>query len=96
MLYVLYCLDRADGGAIRRATRDDHLAWARGQAMIRMAGPLLGDDEETMVGSLFIVEADDADAVRRFSRDDPYVRAGLFERIEIHPFRWLLGDGRPA
>jgi hypothetical protein len=94
VLFVLHCLDRADAHAIRANTREAHLAYAREHAgMIRLAGPLLDDDGETMVGSVFVVEADDAAAVQRFHRDDPYTRAGLFERVDIHPFRWLLGDG---
>jgi uncharacterized protein YciI len=61
-----------------------------------MAGPLLADDGETMIGSLFVIEAEDAAAVERFRAADPYVRAGLFDRVEVHPFRWLLGgDQQP-
>jgi len=93
MEYALYCMDRADGAAIRRANREAHLAYAREHAtMIRVAGPLFDDAGETMVGSLFILEADDLETARRFNRDDPYTRAGLFERVEIRPFRWLLGE----
>lgn len=93
MLYVLYCRDRDDAIGVRQANRPAHLEYARDNDMIRMAGPLLADDGETMIGSLFVVEADDLEAVRRFSADDPYTRAGLFARVEIHPFRWLLGPG---
>lgn len=93
MLYVLYCRDRDDAGGIRQANRPAHLEYARDSSMIRMAGPLLAADGETMIGSLFVVEADDLAAVRRFNAEDPYTRAGLFGQVEIHPFRWLLGAG---
>jgi uncharacterized protein YciI len=96
MLYVLYCRDRADAAAVRAENRPAHLAWAKTTTLIRMAGPLLADDGETMIGSLFVVEAEDLASVRRFNAEDPYTRAGLFERVEIHPFRWLLGDGPSA
>ena len=96
MLFALYCRDRADGLETRLANRDDHIAWALESGMLRMAGPLLADDGETMIGSLLVIEAEDLEAARRFSAADPYVRAGLFERVEIHPFRWLLGEGPGA
>jgi uncharacterized protein YciI len=40
-----------------------------------------------MLGSMFIVEANEIDEVRRFSEADPYRKAGLFARVELHPFR---------
>ena len=95
MLYALYCRDAPDSGDLRRANREAHLAYARSTDCIRMAGPLLADDGETMIGSLFVIEAEDMDAVARFRAADPYVEAGLFDRVEVHPFRWLLGSAPP-
>jgi uncharacterized protein YciI len=50
------------------------------------SGPLLADDGTTMIGSLFIVDADDRDAVERFHATDPFFRAGVWGHVEIHPF----------
>ena len=96
MLYALYCRDADGAGDVRRANREAHLAYARDSDVIRMAGPLLADDGETMIGSLFVIEVDDLDAVERFRAADPYVQAGLFDRVEVHPFRWLLGSTSPG
>ncbi|HSG89543.1 MAG TPA: YciI family protein [Pseudomonadales bacterium] len=93
MLYVMYCRDREGAGEIRQANRPAHLEYAKGSTLLQMAGPMLGDDGTTMIGSLFVLEADDLDSVRRFNAEDPYTLAGLFAQVEIHPFRWLLGDG---
>ena len=93
MLYVLYCRDRDDAVGVRQANRPAHLQYAGASGAIRMAGPMLADDGETMTGSLFVIEAEDLDAARRFNAEDPYTQAGLFERVEIHPFRWLIGEG---
>ncbi|PXB68003.1 hypothetical protein C0046_41155, partial [Pseudomonas aeruginosa] len=43
------------------------------------------------------VEAASLDEVQAFLADDPYVRAGLFQRVEIRPWNWSLGapDARP-
>jgi uncharacterized protein YciI len=95
MLYALYCRDADGATELRLANREAHLAYARESEVIRMAGPLLGDDGETMIGSLFVIEVDDLDAVERFRAADPYVQAGLFDRVEIHPFRWAIGSVRP-
>ena len=90
MRYALYCLDKPNALDLRMATRERHLAYVASPPLeIVLAGPLLADDG-AMRGSLFIVEADDIDSVRRFSEGDPYRAAGLFERVDIHGFRQVL------
>lgn len=91
MLYVLMCEDKPDSQTLRLATRDAHLNYVGNHAeSIRVAGPMLGDDGEQMVGSLFLIEADDAEAVRAFHEADPYTQAGLWSRITLRPFRQVL------
>ncbi len=91
MLYVLMCRDKADSQALRLATREAHLAYVGERASsIRLAGPMLSDDGDRMVGSRFILEADDAEAVKRFNADDPYTRAGLWGEVIVHPFRQVV------
>lgn len=91
MLFVLMCEDRPDSEALRLSTRDAHLAYAGARMdAIRLAGPLLSDDTERMIGSLFLIEADSRDEVRQFNEQDPYTRAGLWARVTIHPFRQVL------
>lgn len=91
MLYVLFCEDKPDSQTLRLATRNAHLEYVGGKAdMIRVAGPMLSDDGERMIGSLFIVDAHDIDAVRDLHREDPYTRAGLWSTVAIHPFRQVV------
>jgi uncharacterized protein YciI len=59
-----------------------------------IAGPLLGDDE-AMLGTLLIVEADRAADVTAYWNGDPYMINGLFERVDIRPFAWGLGTPPP-
>ena len=88
MQFAIYCVDKPNALDLRMATRAAHLAYLEAKPIdIVIAGPLLDDSGNTMKGSLFIVEADDAAQVRRFSEADPYCIAGLFERVEIHGFR---------
>jgi uncharacterized protein YciI len=73
------------------------LEWAVGLGdVVRMAGPLLADDGETMVGSIFLVQAESLAAAKALSSQDPYALAGVFERVDIRETRWSIGDGRPA
>jgi uncharacterized protein YciI len=92
--FVLIGRDRLATGPLRQSLRPAHQAHffaprpdCRGVA----GGPLLDDAGEQMVGSLLVFEAVDRAAVDRFVADDPYTRAGLFETVEIIPWRWGLG-----
>ena len=94
MLFVLYCRDKPDSRELRMANRPNHLEFAKAQPAIKMAGPMLGDDGESMIGSLFVIEADDLAAARAFNTADPYTKAGLWQSVAVHPFRWLLPEPR--
>jgi uncharacterized protein YciI len=90
-LYALMCFDKPDSLALRMANREAHLAYARAHmSRIKVAGPYL-DEAGDMCGSMFVMEADSADALRAFNAEDPYTRAGLFERVEIRQWRVTLG-----
>lgn len=92
MLYACICTDKPDSSVLRQETREAHLDHLRGHAgAIVSAGPLLDADASTPVGSLLIVEAESLEAARAMMEADPYNKAGLFERIEVHPWRWVLG-----
>jgi len=91
MKFVLFCEDKPDAEALRLETREAHLAYVATQRdMISLAGPMLSDDGEHMLGSMFIIEADSIDAVRSLNAGDPYTRAGLFGRVTIHAFRQVV------
>ncbi len=90
MLYVLVCEDRTGAESLRQSTRDQHLAWMGTQSGVRLAGPLLSDDGEHMLGSLFMVEAQGREDVEAFNAADPYTRAGLWQTVTIYPFRQVI------
>ncbi len=92
MLFMALCTDKADHLETRLANRPDHVAWlSTHNEAIRIAGPFLAEDNETMAGSLLIVEAQDIDAARALLASDPYALAGLFQTVEVHPWRWVVG-----
>lgn len=96
-LFCLHCLDKTDGGAEARAkARPAHLAWGAGLGpAARMAGPLL-DEAGNMVGSVFLIEADDLAAAKAIHAQDPYVIEGVFGHVHIHETRWAIGEGKPV
>jgi hypothetical protein len=85
-LFVLHCIDRPGSGDTRAAHRDAHLAHVRGSGVTKLAGPML-DEAGQIAGSLVVIEADDLAAARNFAAEDPYSQAGVFERVDIRPFR---------
>ena len=91
-LFVLSCIDKPDSLQVRLGAREAHLAYVRGKpGIMKLGGPYL-DAKGDMAGSLMIMEAADQSAVEAFSRDDPYTQAGLWERVEIRPFRVTVGE----
>jgi len=91
MLFALICIDKPDALAVRMAAREAHLAYVRERiGEMKLGGPFL-DEKGDMAGSLMVIEAQDRAAAEAFSRDDPYTKAGLWERVEIRPFRTTIG-----
>lgn len=92
MHYVAICRDKPDSLHVRLANRAGHLDFLRANAeTIKVCGPLLADDGTTMTGSLLIVDAPDRKTVDAILTRDPYRKAGLFESVEVHPWRWVVG-----
>jgi uncharacterized protein len=89
--FVLICIDKPDSLALRMATREAHFAYGNATAgVIRLGGPFLGPDGG-MAGSLIIIEVEDLAAAQAWHDKDPYKLAGLFERVEIRPWRATFG-----
>jgi hypothetical protein len=86
MLFVIAAMDKENSLALRMATRDAHFEYARGTGTVRLGGPFL-DAKGDMIGSLIIIEAADLAAARKWQENDPYAKAGLFERAEVRPWK---------
>ncbi len=90
MLIAIICLDKPGAQEIRKANRDAHLAHIRGAGnAIVQAGPFLDADGE-MCGSLLIYQGDLAGA-EAWAAADPYAVAGLFQSVEIRPWKKVIG-----
>lgn len=88
MHYVISCTDKPDHLDVRLANRPAHVAYVGEHvAHVKLAGPYLSEDGDTMVGSMLIVDFDSREAVERFAANDPYNRAGVFESVTIRPWK---------
>jgi len=87
MHYVVHCLDHDNAVEKRLQHYEAHKAYlAASPVKTVISGPLLADDEETMIGSCFILEADTIQAVEDFNRNDPFAKVGLWKQVSIRPF----------
>ena len=91
MHYVVSCIDKAGHLPVRQANRTAHLEYAKANAdTILVGGPYL-DAAGNMIGSLLITEAVDLKTLQTVLAEDPYARAGLFESVDIKPWKWVIG-----
>ena len=90
MLYALICEDKPDSEALRKSVRSQHLEYIQ-SFDVRFAGPMLADDEATMIGSIIVLDATDRAAADAFAAGDPYGQAGLFDKVTIRPFKQVIG-----
>ena len=91
MLFVVYWRDQEDSQSIRLDNREAHLAYVDASDLeMVVAGPLLTPEGDGMIGSMLVVDADDRAQVDAFAASDPYRLAGLFDSVEIHPFRQVF------
>ncbi len=87
MHYIVHCLDRPGAVETRLANYEAHKAYLSDPPVkIVISGPLLADDHATMIGSCFLIEADDDAAARAFNDNDPFKAAGIWETVSIRPF----------
>ncbi len=90
--FSIYALDRRpDGPVIRAETRPAHLEYLnRLGDQVKIAGPILAHDGETVAGSLLVIEADTIEDAHIFAENDPYAKAGLFVSTDVRPFKWVI------
>jgi len=96
MLFLIHCMQRPDGQAIRDAHYDAHRAYLKDSPVdIKLAGPMVEDDGDKRIGSVFIVDVPDRAAAEAFAAGDPFSQNGLFERVLITRFLDVT-RGKPA
>ncbi len=87
MHFVIHCIDYPDAVEKRLAHYDQHKAYlAAASVRTLVSGPLVASDNETMIGSFFLLEAGDIADVRSFHENDPFKAAGIWQHVSINPF----------
>lgn len=85
-LFVILGWDGPRGKELRPSVRPEHLAHlARQGARVALAGPMTDG-----AGSLILLRAESLEAARAIAEADPYLRAGVFARVEVHPFKQAI------
>lgn len=94
MLFIAYCVDKQDHLPVRMNTRPAHLDFLKAKGdELKVAGPTLAEDGETPNGSLLIFEANTLNDAKSWVSSDPYADAGLFERVDVKPWKRAIGSG---
>jgi uncharacterized protein len=96
--YVLICYDRSDSLATRLAHRPAHLARLQElntQGRLLLAGPMPAVDSDDpgaagFSGSVIVAQFENLAAAQAWANDDPFVHAGVYEKVDVRPFRKTL------
>ena len=94
MLFAFVCTDKPGHLNVRMENRPahvEHLNKLNAEGTLKIAGPFL-DAEGKPCGSLVIVKADSIEDATALATQDPYAKAGLFEKVEIKPYNWVFNN----
>lgn len=91
MHFVALCLDKPNSLHLRTENRAAHLGFLAAHAeQVKLGGPFL-DEAGQMCGSMLILEAADAETVKKILAEDPYAQAGLFASVEVRAYKPVVG-----
>jgi uncharacterized protein YciI len=98
MLYVFIAEDRAGTLEQRIAARPSHverLQSLQAAGRLILAGPCPAIDSPDpgpagFSGSLIVAEFESLEAARAWADADPYVTAGVYEKVTVKPFKKVL------
>lgn len=94
MLYVIVGHDVENSLEARLAARPDHIARLnvlKDEGRLVLAGPNPAIDSEApgeagFTGSLIVAEFESLEAAQAWADQDPYIEAGVYEKVTIKPF----------
>ncbi|HPY39458.1 MAG TPA: YciI family protein [Thiolinea sp.] len=98
MLYVIIGEDHANSLSKRLAARPAHLERMQAlqaQGRLVLAGPNPAIDsidpgEAGFTGSVIIAEFESLAAAQAWADADPYIAAGVYQRVSVKPFKKVL------
>ncbi len=98
MFYAILSEDVPDSLPMRQSARPDHLerlALLKQQGRLLVAGPHPAIDspdpgQAGFSGSLVIAEFNSLEEARNWADEDPYVGAGVYQKVTVKPFKKVL------
>ncbi len=98
MYYAIIAEDKPDTLSQRMAARPAHLERLialRDDSRLLIAGPHPAIDSEDpgetgFTGSLVVAEFDSLNAAQAWADNDPYIAAGVYERVTVKPYKKVL------
>jgi uncharacterized protein YciI len=90
MLFVIISHDGPNGARLRPTVRPAHLENLR--PLVRAGKVVIAGPFTDGSGSLILADFDSEDAAQTFAQNDPYTVEGVFERIEVKPFRKVFPE----
>jgi uncharacterized protein len=98
MWYAIYAVDKAGTLEQRKQARPAHLARLtelNAAGRLLLAGPFPAIDADDpgpagFSGSLVVAEFSDLATAQSWVQDDPYIKAGVYEKVSVTPFRKVL------
>lgn len=95
MLFAIHTIAKPDSEDVIKKLQNEHRTYLQPRlGSVYLGGPLLDSDGETRIGGLLIMEFDNYDEAERFFEEQPYAKAGIIEKILIHPFIPLVKQGQ--
>ena len=93
MPYAIQTKDKAGSSQIRADNRAVHIEYlTANKHLLLAAGTLIEDDGTGGNGGLLIVDTDDRKEAQKFIDNDPFTKAGLFEKVTITRWRKAFFD----
>jgi len=91
MQFLLLAYDGTDAGALQRRmkVRDEHfnrITLLKKTGEFLLGGAIL-DEGGKMIGSMIVYDFPDMQSLEERLKDEPYLTGGVWEKIEIKPFR---------
>ncbi|MGV3001561.1 YciI family protein [Vibrio sp. E150_018] len=98
MWYVIFSQDVENSLEKRMSVRDRHLArlvQLQEEGRLLVAGPMPAIDSENpgeagFTGSTVIAEFNSLDDAKAWADADPYIDAGVYEKVIVKPFKKVL------
>ncbi len=98
MLYSIFAYDVPNSLPLRAKARAEHIARLNAlndAGRLILAGPNPAIDSDTpgeagFTGSLIVAEFESLEAAKKWASEDPYIDAGVYEKVDVKPFKKVL------